>query len=301
MAILTLNSHVAYGYVGNSAAVFALRRLGLSTWPVHTVELSNHPGYGAYTGRIVPAAEIRELVDGLAAREVLGRCTAVLSGYLGAADQGDEVLRAVAAVRAARPAATYVLDPVMGDAGPGLYVAPDIVTFFRDHAVPTADVVTPNAFELATLTGMPVTDVSAALTAARALMERGPRRVVATSLDLDRDTLGVLAATADGDAWLARVPRLVFPIPPNGAGDLLSALLTAHLSGGESLPTALGRAVDAVDAILRTTLRTGGRELALLRAQDALICTNRAKFTDPHGSDRALAPPRRVSVETLAE
>src|SRR5262249_57226824 len=112
----SIQSHGAYGHVGNSAAVFALQRLGVEVWPVHTVAFSNHPGYGAWTGRAADAAAVRDIVDGIAARGVLGRCDGVISGYLGAADIGAEMLAAAAKGRAAHPAARHGCAPRIGDA-----------------------------------------------------------------------------------------------------------------------------------------------------------------------------------------
>ena len=269
MNLLSLNSHVAYGYVGNAAAVFALQRLGLEVWPLHTVRLSNHPGHGGFTGGATSPAALDELVAGVIARDIPAACGGVVSGYLGAAEQASTVLRAVAAVRGARDDAIYVLDPVMGDAGPGLYVDPAIAGAMRDDLLPVADVVTPNAFELGWLTGRAVTDTQSGLDAARAVIARGPRLVAVTSLPVDAVTLGVLGVTADA-AWLIRVPRLAFPVPPNGAGDLLTALIAGRLVRGDGLPGALAAATNAVNAVLLATREAGRRELALVAAQDAL-------------------------------
>ena len=153
MNLLSIQSHVAYGHVGNSAAVFALQRLGVEVWPIHTVELAHHPGYGDFRGRVADAAAIAELIQGVAARGALSRCDGVLSGYVGAAGIGPEILAAVAAVKAANPAARYCCDPVLGDSDRGLYVRPDAAEFLRARAVPAAAGVTPNAFELDYLTG----------------------------------------------------------------------------------------------------------------------------------------------------
>jgi pyridoxine kinase len=269
MAILSLNSHVAHGYVGNAAAVFALQRQGLEVWPVQTVHLSNHPGYGACRGRVSAADELDALVAGLAERGALATCRGVLSGYLGRADQGPALLRAVERARAARPACAYTLDPVMGDTAPGLYVARDIAAFFQQEAVPRADVVTPNAFELGMLVGDTVATVASAVAAARDVLARGPRLVVVTSLELDAARIGVLAVTKDA-AWQVAVPRLRFPIAPNGAGDLLAALLAGASARGRDTPTALGQAVNAVHAVLRATQAADRRELDLIGAQAAL-------------------------------
>jgi pyridoxine kinase len=153
MNLLSINSHVAYGHVGNSAAVFALQRLGVEVWPIYTVELSNHPGYGDFRGRPADAAAIRDLVEGIAARGALARCDGIASGYLGTAEIGVEILAAVASVKTANPAARYCCDPVIGDTDRGIYVRADVAELIRARLVPTADVVTPNPFELTYLSG----------------------------------------------------------------------------------------------------------------------------------------------------
>ncbi len=151
--VLSIQSHVAYGHAGNASAVFPLQRLGIEVWPVHTVQFSNHTGYGAWTGRVFDGQAVEEVVGGIADRGVLGSCDAVLSGYLGSADIGHAVVQSVAQVRAANPGAVYCCDPVIGDVGRGVFVRPGIEEFMRDVAVPAADVVTPNHFELDLLSG----------------------------------------------------------------------------------------------------------------------------------------------------
>ena len=270
MPVLCLNSHVAYGYVGNDAAGFCLRRLGVEAWQIDTVALSNHPGYGACTGRVVPAAELRALVDGVTARGVLAETDALLSGYLGAAEQAAVVAHAAANLRAANPRALVIADPVMGDTDPGLYVGQDVAEALAREVVPHADVVTPNAFELGWLTGRAVTDRGSALAAARALVDMGPRLVIATSIPEGDESLGLLAVTATG-AWALSVPRLSFPVAPNGAGDAIAGLIAAHLTRGAAPDQALAAAGNAIHRVLEATRDAGRRELALPAAQDALV------------------------------
>ncbi len=267
--MLILNSHVAYGYVGNDAAGFCLRRLGVEAWQVDTVAFSNHPGYGACTGRVAPTAEIDDLMAGLAARGVLGDCRAVLAGYLGAAEQGPAVLRAVERVRAANPGALFFLDPVMGDAGPGLYVKPEIARFFVEEAVLRADVVTPNAWELGRIVGRAVEGRDEAVRAAREVLARGPGTVLVSSLPAGAAALEVLAVTGAG-AWAVTVPRLTFPVAPNGAGDALAGLFAGHLVKGAEVAEALAASAASVHAILLATQAVGRRELALIAAQEAI-------------------------------
>ena len=261
MNILSIQSHVTYGHVGNSAAVFPLQRLGFEVWPLHTVQFSNHAGYDGFTGRAFPAEHLREVVEGLAARGVLGACDGVLSGYLGGAEAGAAVLEAVDRVKAANPRALYACDPVMGDgagdAGGGLYVDPALPAFFREHALARADIVTPNLFELETLTGATVATLDEAVAAARRALALGPSVVLVTGLRHEATGAGkveLLAVTGE-DAWRLCTPLLACDPQPNGAGDLLAALYLRHY--------------------LRTRAAAGARELQLIAAQDDLVAPKR--------------------------
>jgi pyridoxine kinase len=260
MNILSIQSWVAYGHVGNAAAVFPLQRLGADVWAVQTVQFSNHPGYGQWTGEAFSGAAIAALVDGIAARGVLGQCDAVLSGYIGRAETGSAVLQALALVRAANPAAIYCCDPVLGDDGPGLYVAPGVLEAQR-AAIAQADIATPNRFELAMLTGLPVDDLAsamAAVTALRTAMRPEGRRVVlVTSLPDDPGHIALLAADAAG-FWHLRTPRL--PASFNGAGDALAALFLFHLLASGSTAAALERAGSSLHGILAKTVAAGARD-----------------------------------------
>jgi len=285
MSILSIQSHVAFGHVGNAAAVFPLQRLGFEVWPVHTVQFSNHPGYGDWRGQVFSAEHIREVIDGLAARGTLGACDAVLSGYLGAASLGQAVTDAVGRVRAANPAALYLCDPVMGDTGTGLYVRGDIPAFLRAQAVPLADVLTPNLFELEQLAECGIASRTAAVAAARRLLNLGPSVIVVTSLRHDEtpaDAIDILAVTANG-AWQVRTPFLPFDPPPNGAGDSLAALFLGHYLKARDAPAALAEAAAAIFAIVAATQTAGTRELQLIAAQKEMV-----------------RPSRRFPVERIA-
>jgi pyridoxine kinase len=269
-AILSIQSQVAYGHVGNSAAVLPLQRLGFDVLPLNTVQLAHHPGYGAWRGHKLQPEQLYEILRGLEERGVLDRCVAVLSGYLGDPAVADVVLRAVAAVRAARPDSCYLCDPVIGDDGPGVFVSDGVPEAIGERLVPLADAIVPNRFELAHLTGRSIRSLEDALSAATALRARGPRLVVATGLDLpDRpDELAVLAATAK-EAWLVATPRLPLAIG-GGTGDAFSALLLGHyLSIGE-LCAGLERAVAAMFALVERTSAAGAEELELVAAQDEM-------------------------------
>lgn len=274
-SILSIQSWVAYGHVGNSAAVFPLQRLGHEVWAVSTVVFSNHLGYGHARGPVLPAGDVAEIVRGIADLGVLPRCDAVLSGYLGAVATGEAVLDAVRMVKRANPQAVYCCDPVMGDVGQGMYVRPGIPELLADRLVPLADIVTPNQFELEVLSGRTVASLADACAAARSVLARGPRLVLVTSLrrlDGDDGTIEMLAVTAEG-AWLVATPSL--PIMVNGSGDATAALFLAYwLESGEAAD-ALGRTAAAIFAVMAATAASGERELQLVAAQDAMVAPER--------------------------
>jgi len=283
MRILSIQSHVAYGYVGNRAAAFPLQRLGHDVWAVNTVEFSNHTGYGAWKGRVAAPEQVRDVIEGIRERGVLPRCDAVLSGYLGDAALGEVVLDAVAAVRNANPATIWCCDPVIGDVGRGVFVRPGIPEFFRQRAVPLADMITPNHFELELLSGGTVTTLEAAHAAARTLLAPnghavGPKVVLVTSLRhaaTANGTIEMLAVTAAG-AWRIVTPLLAFDIAPNGTGDAVAALFLAQWLKTHDVAAALSYAASAIFAVLEATSRAGARELELIAAQDALVAPPRS-------------------------
>jgi pyridoxine kinase len=273
--ILSIQSWVAYGHVGNAAAVFPLQRLGVEVWPIHTVQFSNHTGYGDWTGQVFTGAEVAAVIDGIAARGALARCDAVLSGYMGDAGIGSAILDAVARVRAASPAAVYCCDPVIGDEDCGVYVRPGIADFMRDHALPAADLATPNLFELETLTGQPARTLAAARQAVSRLQAGmradGPRSVLVTSLRTEStpdDAIDMLVG--EGGAFhLLRTPLLGLSV--NGAGDALAALYLYHRLATGSAGAALSLAGSSIHGLLRRTAEAGSREILLVAAQDEFV------------------------------
>jgi pyridoxine kinase len=268
--ILSIQSWVAYGHVGNAAALFPLQRLGAEVLAIHTVQFSNHTGYANWTGRAFDGAHIETLIQGIEARGKLPDLDAVLSGYVGGPDIAASVLNSVLRVRAANPRALWCCDPVLGDDNRGLYVNPAVAGWLRDHAVTQADILTPNRFELAWLTGQATEtrhQIRRAVTALQARMRaEGPRLVLVTSLPVDAERIGLLAASPR-EHWLLASPRLDFA--PSGAGDLIAALFLFHILAGAPLDLALSRAGSALHAVLRATYRTGAHELAIIAAQDA--------------------------------
>lgn len=270
--VLSVQSRVAYGHVGNAASVFPLQRLGVEAWALDTVAFSNHTGHGRWRGAAVAAAAIAELFEGIAALGVLPQIDAVLSGYLGDAATGPVLLDIVARVRSANPKALFCCDPVIGDVDTGSYVTDGIAEFFRDRALALADIATPNRFELEYLTGTSIASLGEAAASAAALRARGPDIVLLTSLDAEPDRVTMLASGPDG-AWAIETPRL--PVVLNGCGDVTAALFLAHLLRGENLPDALALTAAAIFAVIETTARLERYELALVAAQHELVDPSR--------------------------
>ncbi len=278
MGILSIQSHVAYGYVGNTAATFPLQRLGYDVWAVNTVEFSNHTGYGSWKGRVLGAELVSELVQGLEDRGAPASCRAVLSGYLGDAEIGWAVVDAVRRVRAASPEALYCCDPVMGDYGRGFFVRKGIPEMLREHVVPLADILTPNQFELEALTGLTVRNIEDARRAIEKLHAQGPSVVLVTSYrggDAAADHIDMLVS--DGTALRrVRTPQLPLDPAPNGAGDLTAALFLARYLRSADAVAALEATAASVYGVLEATCRSGKRELAIVTAQDELVAPTRS-------------------------
>lgn len=270
MRILSIQSSVAYGHVGNSAAVFPLQRLGHEVWPVLTVHFSNHTGYGSWRGPLLAPADVAEVIAGIGDRGVLAQADAVLSGYQGDPAMGEVIIDAVRRVKAVNPAAVYCCDPVMGDVGRGMFARPGIPEYLRDEVVPNADIITPNQFELEYLAGGRTETLAELLAAVDKVRATGPRHVLVTSVfhrDLPEEQLELVAVSEEG-AWAVTTPML--PITPNGGGDVTAALYLAHLWTTASPATALERTSASVFRIFEATLAAGTRELQLVAAQESI-------------------------------
>jgi pyridoxine kinase len=271
MNILSIQSHVAYGHVGNCAAVFPLQRIGVEVWPIHTVQFSNHPGYGEWRGGVFSSDLIRKAVAGVEQRGVLGECDGVLSGYAGSADIGTAILDAVATVRKANPSARYCCDPVIGDADRGIFVADGIPEFIREKAVPAADIVTPNHFELDHLSGHASKTLAQVRDAVKAVHDMGPRIVLVTSLrseETPADAVDLLASDRER-CFRVRTPLLELSV--NGAGDAIAALFYAHFLRSGRIDEALSCAASSVFGVLVKTAELGASEIQIVAAQDEFV------------------------------
>lgn len=269
MKILSIQSAVAHGHVGNSAAVFPLQRIGVEVLPVYTVTFSNHTGYDSWRGPLIAPSDVHEVILGIEERGVFPEIDVVLSGYQGSEGIADVILDAVARVKAANPDAIYACDPVMGNAVSGCFVAPAIPDLLRDRVVPAADLVTPNQFELGFLTGTSPDTIASTLEAADLVRASGPETVLVTSVarpDRPEGTIEMLVVNGDG-AWLVQTPMI--GMKANGSGDVTAALFTAQYRATGDAQAALARTTSSVFDLLQRTHDAGSRELLLVESQEA--------------------------------
>lgn len=272
--ILSIQSHVVFGCAGNSAAVFPMRRMGMEVWPVNTVQFSNHTQYSqGWQGMVMPDGHIRQLITGLADIGVLGQCDALLSGYLGSAEQGEEILAAVARLKALNPSALYFCDPVMGHPDKGCIVAPGVADFLKNRALTYADMLAPNLLELEQLTEREIRNVPQALAACQQLRDLGVKLVMVKYLGqagFAMDRFEMLLVCEEGAFHISR-PLYPFARDPIGVGDLLSATMLANLLAGFTPVAAFERTNASVDAVVAQTWIAGAYELQLVAAQQAMV------------------------------
>ncbi|MDR6996737.1 pyridoxine kinase [Aeromonas salmonicida] len=272
--ILSIQSHVVFGCAGNSAAVFPMRRMGMEVWPVNTVQFSNHTQYRqGWQGMVMPDGHIRQLITGLADIGVLGQCDALLSGYLGSAEQGEEILAAVARLKALNPNALYFCDPVMGHPDKGCIVAPGVADFLKNWALTCADMLAPNLLELEQLTEREIRNVPQALAACQQLRAQGAKLVMVKYLGkagFAMDRFEMLLVCEEGAFHISR-PLYPFARDPIGVGDLLSATMLANLLAGFTPVAAFERTNASVDAVMAQTWLAGAYELQLVAAQQAMV------------------------------
>lgn len=272
--ILSMQSHVAYGYVGNRAAVFPLQRLGHEVIAVNTVEFSNHTGYGEWTGDIMSLDHIERIFEGLEKRGVLKQCDAVLTGYLGAPELGHTLLKWLHRMKQSNPNLIYCCDPVMGDVGRGVFVREGVPAFFKEYAQAAATLMTPNQFELQLLTGIEVNTLYHAKQATRLLHNQGVSLVLLTSLmrtDGRSDEIEMLLSSKDQGCLLISTPKLQMPMPINGSGDATAAIFLAHYLETQNLKRSLEQTTNSIFALFDATLQQGRRELDLVGGQAAWV------------------------------
>jgi pyridoxine kinase len=271
MTVISIQSQVAFGHVGNSAAVFPMQMHGIDVIAVPTTLLSNRPGYPTVRGRVLDAELVADLLLGVEERGALDTCRMILSGYLGSPGIATVVADFVTRARARHPKLIYCCDPVLGDRDRGLFVHADIPPLVRDRLCPLADIITPNHFEFECLAGVKATTTDKMIEAAEVLLARGPSTVVVTSAVLADTPAGEIETLAieRSRAFRVRTPKL--PISPNGTGDLFTGLFASARVLGSDTPEALAHAASAIFAVLERTAARGTGEMRIVESAALLV------------------------------
>jgi pyridoxine kinase len=264
MQVLSIQSHVAYGYVGNRVAVFLLERLGIDVVAVNTVQFSNHTAYPDFTGDVMSPKHIQNILYGVEARGVFPRLDALLTGYLGDMQIASLILETCQKIKKENPEMIYCCDPVIGDVGKGVFVREGLGEFFKQHLVPLADILTPNVFEASHLTGMPIETLADALAACRVLRKLGPQTIVLTSFHCPKEarTIEMLLHTDEG-TWLISTPYFNLDYTVNGAGDATAALFLGYYLLSRQYVSALEKTAAVIHSLFEATYAKQSRELQI--------------------------------------
>lgn len=270
--ILSIQSHVVYGYVGNKVANFVLQRLGNETLIINTAQLSTHTGYKNYSGMIFDHHHINQIIDTLDHNSMLSKCNAVISGYIGNENIGDSLLTALSMIKGKNNQAIYCCDPVMGDNNRGFFVQPEVKDFMQ-RAIGVADIITPNQFEACALTNSTIMNIDDLKSVLQTLHKLGPKIILITSVVCEGINNGDISNIIfDGqNYYLCTTPYIEFKQYPNGCGDLLASLFLSHYLSFKDIERALQLTVSSVFAILQSTKYKGSRELDIINSQDQLI------------------------------
>ena len=228
--VISIQSQVVFGHVGNSAAMFPMQAAGLEVAAIPTVVFSNTPDYSTLRGRALPPEFFSDLLQGARERGLPERADFILTGYIGSYDVALMVADFVAEAKAINPRLVYVCDPVMGDAGPGLYVPEAIADVMRDRLLPMADIATPNPFELSWLTGKDTATLKD-LETAKAFLRIAPgAHLIATGCTLEDTPPGHIESVILGAEGASRHPVEHLPVALPGTGDLFAGLIVAGLA-----------------------------------------------------------------------
>lgn len=271
--ILSIQSHVVYGYAGNKSATFPMQLLGIDVWALNTVQFSNHTQYGKWTGMVIPKEQIGEIVQGIDNIGELHQCDAVLSGYIGSAEQVEEIIKAFHKVKERNPKAIYLCDPVMGHPDKGCIVADGVKEGLIKTAMAQADIITPNLVELRELSGLAVENFEQAIEAVKVILSKGPKKVLVKHLSRvgkDATKFEMLLANEDG-IWHISRPLHDFSKEPVGVGDLTAGLFLANLLNGKSDVEAFEHTANAVNDVMETTHNAGVYELQTIASREWIV------------------------------
>lgn len=260
--IISVQSQVVYGSVGNSIAIPTLQQAGFRAMAVPTVLLSNTPHYPSLYGGAIPDDWFNGYLTGLLERDAVRHVKGIITGYLGSVGQAEILADWLERVRERYPHLWVIIDPVMGDTDSGIYVKPELPDAYRQLLLPLAQGITPNVFELEVLTGRPCREIAAAISAARTLLSETLQWVAITSAPVadGSDSIHVVLVTADA-VTISHHPRVEAEL--KGTGDLFCSELVSGIVAGKTVAEAVQAAGDRVAEVMRYTLAQGYDELLL--------------------------------------
>lgn len=296
--VLSIQSHVVCGYVGNKSASFPLQVLGFELDAINSVQFSNHTGYQHVKGQVLKSSELEELMSGLRLNNV-HQYSHLLTGYVGDSSFLHTVVDVAKELKQVNPNLIYVCDPVLGDNGE-LYVPKDLVPIYRNEVIPIADIITPNQFEAELITGITITDEESALKAMEALHSLGPKTVVLSSTEFNNDTLIGYASSKKKGNNLVRIdiPRL--PGSFTGTGDLFSACFLAwHTKTNEDLKMTMEKSVATLQAVLKRTSqvaheRAGVNKVPNVAQRELQLIQSKEDIENPKNTNSAVLLNGRV-------
>ncbi len=275
-SILSIQSYVCFGYVGNKAAMFPLQRLGFDVTGVNTVQFSNHTGYESFDGDVMTPEHVSKVLSGIKKRGVFKNFSCVISGYQGSESLGKLILSAVQDIKKENPSALYCCDPVIGDVGVGTFVKPEVAKFIKESCVPAADIITPNLYELGYLTDTPVASMNslfALQSACKKLHQLGPKLILVTSIfdsALHSDAIQMLVSM-DDNMFVVETPKLSMKWPASGSGDATTALFVGYFLQSRDPKLALEKTASSIFEVFKATVEAGTRELQFISAQEAMV------------------------------
>ncbi len=268
--VLSIQSNVVYGYAGNKVATFPMQLLGVEVMPIHTVQLSSNTVYPDFDGIVLGEKQITRIVNSLEKIGVLSSIDAVISGYIGSAEQGEEIIAAVQKIKHHNPKMIYVCDPVMGgDINKGSSLPKEIIHFFKNDAIKIADFITPNLLELQILSDLGIKTFEDVISAIQLLQSQNHANIIVKNLvhaGKTKDQFEMVLSTESYRYHLAR-PLYEFEHRPLGVGDLICSVFTAHLVNGKTPLAAFELSANTANHVMAMTKENQSRELALIDSQ----------------------------------
>lgn len=272
--VLSIQSHVTYGYAGNKAATFPMQKLGVEVSPIHTVQLSNHTQYDTFKGSFFKASDIQDVIDGLRCNDILSKHDAILSGYIGDGDIAKVIADAVIDLKKINKDTIYCCDPVFGDFCDNnlghIFATKEHPGIFLKYLLPIADIITPNLFELSTLSDTKISnyeDISKACNNLITKTGNNKQTIVITSTSFDPSMTGV-AIFEQGKLQYIESPKYNVKPKVSGSGDITAAMFLSYRLKGVSTAESLSKIIKSLDKIFKTTSDLDSDELALIQSQE---------------------------------